>query len=87
MQPAPFRVLILSVSAGAGHQRAAEAIAAHAARHFPQAEIRHLDAMQFVSAAFRKLYTDLYLKLISKAPGLWGYLYQFSHDAQQDSKT
>ncbi|MES2105022.1 MAG: glycosyltransferase [Pseudomonadota bacterium] len=77
------KILLLSVSAGAGHMRAAEAIRASAGG--VDVEVTHLDAMDFVTAAFRKLYTDFYIKLVNKAPGLWGYLYNVSNEAQADS--
>jgi processive 1,2-diacylglycerol beta-glucosyltransferase len=41
--------------------------------------------MDFVTPAFRKLYTDFYIKLVDKAPSLWGYLYNQTHNAQPDS--
>ncbi|GGC98978.1 MGDG synthase family glycosyltransferase [Undibacterium terreum] len=76
------RLLLLSVSAGAGHMRAAEAIRVSAGD--ADVEVTHLDAMDFVTTAFRKLYTDFYIKLVNKAPGLWGYLYNASNEAQPD---
>ncbi|WP_226941181.1 MGDG synthase family glycosyltransferase [Janthinobacterium violaceinigrum] len=81
------KILLLSVSAGAGHMRAAQAIEAYAARDGggPAALALHLDVMEFVTPAFRKLYTDLYIKLVNKAPALWGYLYHATHDAPRDS--
>ena len=79
------KILMLSVSAGAGHMRAAEAICAHAAASNAAVEATHLDAMDFVTPAFRKLYTDFYIKLVDKAPTLWGYLYNQTHTAQPDS--
>lgn len=81
------RILLLSVSAGAGHLRAAQAIEAVANRDGAAgwAVATHLDAMDFVGAAFRKLYTDFYIKLVNKAPALWGYLYHATNDAPPDS--
>lgn len=79
------KVLLLSVSAGAGHMRAAEAIRAHSLDPHYQVVATHLDVMNFMTAGFRKLYTDFYIKLVNKAPTLWGYLYQASHEAQPDS--
>jgi len=75
------KILLLSVSAGAGHMRAAEAIRAFADAHPAGVEATHLDVMDFVSAGFRKLYTDLYIKLVSNQPALWGYLYQKTDEA------
>ncbi|MBH1984057.1 MAG: galactosyldiacylglycerol synthase [Burkholderiales bacterium] len=82
------RILLLSVSAGAGHLRAAQAIEAYATQDDGEgsaAIASHLDVMDFVTPAFRKLYTDFYIKLVNKAPALWGYLYHATHDAPRDS--
>ncbi|MEG1116615.1 MAG: galactosyldiacylglycerol synthase, partial [Janthinobacterium sp.] len=64
-QQTPKKILVLSVSAGAGHMRAAQAIEAHAALA-QDAVASHLDVMDFVTPAFRKLYTDFYIKLVNK---------------------
>jgi processive 1,2-diacylglycerol beta-glucosyltransferase len=79
------KILLLSVSAGAGHVRAAEAIRAYANMSDEHLDVVHLDVMQYVTAGFRKIYTDFYIKLVNKAPALWGYLYNFTNDAQADS--
>lgn len=79
------KILLLSVSAGAGHMRAAEAIRATAAQADGEIDATHLDVMNFVTAGFRKLYTDFYIKLVNKAPALWGYLYHATNEARPDS--
>jgi processive 1,2-diacylglycerol beta-glucosyltransferase len=68
------RLLILSVSAGAGHVRAAEALRV-AAQDF-EVEALHLDVMDHVPTAFRTLYTDAYLKLVEHSPAAWAMLYR-----------
>ncbi len=70
------RVLVLSVSAGAGHVRAAEALAAHARSAFPQLSVRHIDVMARVPGWFRTIYRDLYMGLSSALPEVWGWLYR-----------
>jgi processive 1,2-diacylglycerol beta-glucosyltransferase len=82
--PSRKRILLLSVSAGAGHMRAAEAIRSHAVAHHPDVDATHLDVMDYVTAGFRKLYTDFYIALVARRPALWGYLYQLTNDAQPD---
>ncbi|PWF55321.1 MGDG synthase family glycosyltransferase [Massilia glaciei] len=77
------KILLLSVSAGAGHMRAAEAIRAFADAG-GAAEATHLDVMDYVTAGFRKLYTDFYIKLVNKAPALWGYVYHATNEAERD---
>ena len=79
------KILFLSVSAGAGHMRAAEALHLTAQARLPHIETMHLDAMNYVPSAFRKLYTDFYILLVNSYPTLWGMLYQRSSDADPDS--
>ena len=78
------KILFLSVSAGAGHMRAAEALRLTAAASLPNVETLHLDAMDYVPSAFRKLYTDFYITLVNSYPTLWGMLYQRSSEADPD---
>ena len=79
------KVVILSVSAGAGHMRAAEALRlAAVARGW---EAVHLDVMELVPRLFRKLYADTYLSIIERHPALWGYLYHASDRGSRDSRT
>lgn len=78
------RLLLLSVSAGAGHARAAEALRVAAATHYG-AEALHLDVMNHVTTAFRKLYTDYYLRLVDKYPALWAQLYRITNETPPDA--
>ncbi|MEW9623289.1 MGDG synthase family glycosyltransferase [Rhodanobacter geophilus] len=78
------KILLLSVSAGAGHVRAAEALRLTAEAEFPQLETLHLDAMDYVPSTFRKVYTDFYITLVNSYPTLWGMLYQRSSEADPD---
>lgn len=73
------RILLLSVSAGAGHVRAAEALRSYAEQD-PALTTLHLDVMDYVPDSFRKLYADFYIKLINHHPQLWGLLYRRSAD-------
>jgi processive 1,2-diacylglycerol beta-glucosyltransferase len=70
------RLLVISVSAGSGHIRAAQGIEAHAHNYFPEWSVRHRDLMQLVPAYFRKIYTDWYIKLAGGLPEAWGWLYR-----------
>jgi processive 1,2-diacylglycerol beta-glucosyltransferase len=68
-------LLILSVSAGAGHVRAAEAIRARAAEAYPDVQATHIDLMEWVPSVFRKVYAESFLYVVEKHPEIWGYLY------------
>jgi processive 1,2-diacylglycerol beta-glucosyltransferase len=76
-------ILLLSVSAGAGHVRAAEAVRA-AALARGGLTVEHLDVMEVVPRLFKRLYADSYLKVINRHPAFWGYLYHASDQARPD---
>jgi len=73
-----IKLAILSVSAGAGHVRAAEAVKTYAQQHYPMLEPIHIDVMDFVPKLFRKLYAESYIHIINRNPALWGYMYNKS---------
>ena len=79
------KLLILSVSAGAGHLRAAQAVEAAAHSASPPIEATHLDLLTLVPADFRNLYGQQYIKLVEKLPQLWAYLYAQSDRPSRDS--
>jgi processive 1,2-diacylglycerol beta-glucosyltransferase len=72
------RLLILSVSAGAGHKRAAEALEEAARRRWASAQIRHVDILDFTGGLYRTGYVQSYLEMVNRAPELWGTLYRAS---------
>jgi processive 1,2-diacylglycerol beta-glucosyltransferase len=79
------RIAVFSVSAGAGHTRAAEAIKAAAAIAHPDIEVVHIDVMDLVSDLFRQLYAKMYIRLVERLPALWGYLYEKTDQQKADS--
>jgi len=79
------RLLILSVSAGAGHVRAAQAVEAAARAAQPPIEATHLDLLTLVPREFRRLYGEQYIKLVDRLPQLWSYLYSKSDRPSRDT--
>ena len=77
------RILIISVSAGSGHVRAADALLETARQQFPDVIAEHIDVMNYVGSGFKRIYTDFYRQLIHYAPVLWSYLYQKTDQAQR----
>lgn len=71
------RLLFLSVSAGAGHVRAAQALMRCAQDEFG-AVAQHFDVMDYAPSAFRKLYAEQYLSLVTRYPLVWAKLYQIT---------
>lgn len=72
------KIAVLSVSAGSGHVRAAQAIKATADKLYPQLEVVHIDVMDHVPTLFKKVYAETYIKIVEHHPAFWGYLYHRS---------
>jgi len=70
------RTLVLSVDIGAGHRRAAEALAAGIERQVPGSRARIVEALDYVGPGARDLARDLYLGVQREVPDLWGFLYE-----------
>ena len=68
------RLLVLSAGAGAGHNRAAEAVREHAREAGHEAE--WFDSLTFTGRVFRTLYAESYIWMASHSPALWGMLYK-----------
>ena len=79
-------LVLLSVSAGAGHVRAAEALRTSANQIYPDLKVIHLDLMEWVPDMFRKLYAESFLFVVERQPELWGYLYGQSDRIRSGSK-
>lgn len=83
--PRRCRIAIFSVSAGAGHVRAAQALQSAAEKWFPEVEVIHVDLMELVSKLFRTMYVDTYMKVVERHPAFWGYLYDRTDRERVDS--
>jgi len=81
------RVLIVSVKAGAGHLRAAEAIEAALREKFPRLEVRNIEALAYTNASFRKSFTGTYNQLVTRLPSVWGMIYGQLEKKPADSRT
>ncbi|MGB2900429.1 MAG: glycosyltransferase [Candidatus Acidiferrum sp.] len=68
------RVLLLSATSGAGHVRAAQALEkAFSARG--DCLVEHIDALEYVSKLFQRIYDKAYISMVQRAPELMGVLY------------
>lgn len=70
-----MKLLLLSLSTGSGHVRAADAIRQYAVAHYPDVEVRHIDVFDYISTPFQKATVDAYDWIIKEAPELWRFLY------------
>jgi processive 1,2-diacylglycerol beta-glucosyltransferase len=80
------RVLILSVSAGTGHIRAADALAKAAVAHPATGEVLHIDALRYTNKMFRRFYGQFYIDLVKSAPTLLGWFYDSSDEPWKTEK-
>lgn len=69
------KVLVLSVSAGSGHTRAAEAIEQVLNQERLARDVRHVDALEYTNKVFHNLYSKAYIDMVNKAPYMLGWLY------------
>ena len=71
-----MRVLIATVTAGAGHLQAAAALeeAWHTLR--PRDTVQKLDVLDFTPKFYRSFYIESYLKIIEHAPELWAHVFK-----------
>jgi processive 1,2-diacylglycerol beta-glucosyltransferase len=69
-------VLILSVSIGGGHMRAAQALEKAFFQLDAAREVRIVDTLDYINKLFRKLFLKAYVDVIKSAPGLYGWFYE-----------
>ena len=69
------RIAILHATAGSGHKRAAQALAAAIGTLAPGATVRDVDTLVFASRLYRGAYASTYNAMAARAPALWGVLY------------
>ncbi len=79
-----MNILILTVSAGAGHLKAAEAIRNKIKKRYPDSRTLVVDTYKYVNPIVDKLIVGSYIKTIKKTPKIYGKLYAMSE--QRDSK-
>lgn len=70
------RILLVSVSAGSGHVRAAEALRTSGIERHPDWEIKHIDLMDYVPTPVKKIVVDAYSFMVDRAPALYGFFYK-----------
>ncbi|MBO8137055.1 MAG: glycosyltransferase [Desulfotomaculum sp.] len=69
------KILILTVSAGDGHTRAAQAVERQFKELYPNARVEIVDTFRYASPLVEKMVRGAYLEIIKISPMLYGYLY------------
>jgi processive 1,2-diacylglycerol beta-glucosyltransferase len=70
-----MRILIATITAGAGHVQAAAALQEAWLQTRPRDVVERIDLLTFFSPLHKKIYSDGYVKLIAHAPELWGMVF------------
>jgi processive 1,2-diacylglycerol beta-glucosyltransferase len=71
-----MRIIIATVTAGAGHVQAAAALEEAWRGLRPRDTVQRLDVLDFTPRLYRKMYVEGYVKLVEHAPELWGHMFQ-----------
>ncbi len=79
------RVLVLSVSSGSGHTRAAQAIEAYCDSH-ELTFVEHVDTLKYADKLYHTAYADAYEKIVKEAPMLWGYFFEKTDEPGKTDK-
>lgn len=77
------RILIAHVTAGAGHQRAAEALGKVYQQLYPDANVKLVDTLDYINTVYKRVYSNTYLAMVKHTPRLWGYFYE-RFDKEED---
>ena len=70
-----MRILVATVTAGGGHLAAAAALSEAWRDACPGDVIETIDLLNLFAPLHRKIYSDGYVKLIERAPELWGMVF------------
>ncbi len=75
-----MRILIATVTAGGGHLAAAAALDEAWRALRPDDVVERVDVVKFFSPLHRKIHADGYVKLVERAPELWGMIFARTDD-------
>lgn len=70
------KLLLISISAGSGHMRAAEAVKKEAVLNYPEFAVEHIDMMDYINSALKKTIIESYALMAKKLPELYGFFYK-----------
>jgi processive 1,2-diacylglycerol beta-glucosyltransferase len=71
-----MRILIATVTAGAGHVQAAAALEEAWRSLSPRDQLQRVDVLDFTPRLYRKVYVESYVKIVEHAPELWAHVFK-----------
>lgn len=79
----PVKVLIFSVSIGAGHDSVAQALAERLLIERPGSVVKIVDTFQYINSVLNKVVLGSYMETLKFTPKVWGYLYDQAEDGER----
>lgn len=73
-----MRVLALTVSAGKGHNKAAESVKNYFNKNFNDVEMEIVDVLKYINPVIDKIVVGSYLKSLKRTPVIYAKLYEFA---------
>lgn len=78
-----LKALFFSVSIGAGHDLAAQAVAAKLRDMVPDASIEIVDTFKYINPVLNKVVAGSYMETLRFTPKVWGYLYEQAEEGER----
>lgn len=79
----PIKILIFSVSIGAGHDSVAQAIAERLLAEAPGSEVKIVDTFRYINSILNKVVVGSYMETLRFTPKVWGYLYDQAEEGEK----
>jgi processive 1,2-diacylglycerol beta-glucosyltransferase len=79
-------VLYLSISMGAGHLKAAEALKEYVDQMYPNSRSLVIDTFKYINPLVHKVFVDGYLNIIKRIPCAYGAVYRMSEQLDNINK-
>lgn len=75
-----LKILALTVSAGNGHNKAAESIKEYLMNNYKDADVEIFDTLKYINPVLDKVVVGSYLKSVKNTPALYGKLYEYAEN-------
>ncbi len=76
-------VLFFSVSIGAGHDLAAQAVIQEIGHRWPDCRTRVVDTFRYINPVLNKVIVGSYMESLKFNPKIWGYLYEQAEEGEK----
>lgn len=71
-----MKILIVSLKAGNGHVKAAEALEKAFKKYYPDFEVKNIDLLDYASVLSKKFYGEWYMDIVNAVPEFYEFMYE-----------